>query len=96
MVDAVSKLVHSKHQPARQGDSRVNIPASPQPRGSMNTPGMRLRGRDLQGRSYDIAFSESDFQMSGGKLAQNIGHGDADAANAGTPAHLAGVDGDAC
>jgi S1-C subfamily serine protease len=68
MVDAVSKLVHSKHQPSRQGHSRVNIPASPQPRGSVNTPRMRLRGRDLQGRSYDIAFSDSDFQLSGGKL----------------------------
>ncbi len=68
MVDAVSKLVHSKHQPARQGHSRVNIPASPHPRASMNTPEMRLRGRDLQGRSYDIPFSDSDFQLSGGKL----------------------------
>lgn len=68
MVDAVSKLVHSKHQRTGHGASRVNIPASPQPHGSMNTPGMRLRGRDLQGRSYDIALSDSDFQMSGGKL----------------------------
>ena len=68
MVDAVSKLVHSRHQPAGHGASRVNIPASPRPRGSMNTPGMRLRGRDLQGCSYDISFSDSDFQLSGGKL----------------------------
>ena len=68
MVDAVSKLVHSRHQPAGHGASRVNVPASPQPRGSMNTPGMRLRGRDLQGCSYDISFSDSDFQLSGGKL----------------------------
>jgi S1-C subfamily serine protease len=67
MVDAVSKLVHSRHQPAGHGASRVNIPASPQ-RSPMSTPGMRLRGRDLHGCSYDISFSDSDFKMSGGKL----------------------------
>jgi hypothetical protein len=68
MVDAVSKLAHARHQPAGQAAARVNIPASPQPRGSTNSPNMRLRGRDLQGRSYDLAFNEADFGMASGKL----------------------------
>ena len=33
--------------------------------------------------------------IAGGKLAQNIGHRDAYAANAGMPAHLPGIDGNA-
>lgn len=66
MVDAVSKLVHSKHQPVGQRAYRATIP--PPPHASMNTGGMRLRGRDLEGRSYDIAFSDSDFHLAGGKL----------------------------
>ena len=68
IVDAVSKLVHSKHQPTAQANYRANILATPQPRGSISTPGMRLRGRDLHGLSYDIAFTDADFQLSGGKL----------------------------
>ena len=68
MVDAVSKLVHSKHQRSGQAGYREKVPVIPQPRTPTNTRGMRLRGRDLQGRSYDIAFSDSDFQRSGGKL----------------------------
>lgn len=66
MVDAVSKLVHSKRQPDGHPGYSANI--SPPPRTSMNSAGMRLRGRDLQGRSYDLAFSESDFHQAGGRL----------------------------
>ena len=29
---------------------------------------MHLRGRDLQGLSYDLAFNESDFLRGGGRL----------------------------
>lgn len=66
MVDAVSKLVHSKRPPAGQPAYHANIP--PPPHTPLKTAGLRLRGRDLQGRSYDLAFSDSDFQLSGGKL----------------------------
>jgi hypothetical protein len=66
MVNAVSSLVHAKRQPAGQAAHRANIPAPP--RTPLKTAGMRLRGRDLQGRSYDFAFSDSDFNLSGGKL----------------------------
>jgi hypothetical protein len=72
MVDAVSKLVHSKRPPAGQPAYRANIP--PPPHTPLKTAGLRLRGRDLQGRSYDLAFSDSDFRLSGGKLVIGRNH----------------------
>jgi len=74
VADAVSKLGRSKRQPVAQAASRVNVSVSPEQRGSMGTHGMRLRGRDLQGRSYDMVFSTSDFQKSGGKLVIGRNH----------------------
>ena len=29
---------------------------------------MRLRGRDMQGLSYDLAFTDADFRSGGGRL----------------------------
>jgi hypothetical protein len=72
MVGAVSKLVHSRrpaphpapHQAVRPAPSRSPVPTPP-----VSGQGtMRLRGRDPQGISYDLAFNESDFQRGGGRL----------------------------
>jgi pSer/pThr/pTyr-binding forkhead associated (FHA) protein len=69
MVDAVSKLIKPKPQRTVAAAPRTNTPPpAQQPQAALTAPRLRLRGRDLQGRSYDIAFSEADFQRSGGKL----------------------------
>jgi hypothetical protein len=65
MVGAVSKLIHSQRhatgQPARRSPIPPVLPAS-------NDGRMRLRGRDLQGISFDLAFNEADFRRGGGRL----------------------------
>jgi hypothetical protein len=64
---AVANTLSKLHHPA------PNAPAASPAPARVATPaqalaGMRLRGRDLQGRSYDLAFSDADFQRSGGIL----------------------------
>lgn len=66
MVDAMSRMIRStKHdRPSsspRQGHGSAVTPAKVQ--GSM-----RLRGRDLQGISFDVEFSNVDFRRHGGRL----------------------------
>ena len=68
MVDAVSRVVRSKRPASGQGDYRATVPPPPPPRGSSHGRVMRLRGRDMQGHSYDIAFNNDNFQRSGGRL----------------------------
>lgn len=76
MVEAVSKLVHSRRSapnPApRHAPHQAAPPApnpSPVPVPAVSGQGtMRLRGRDPQGISYDLAFNDSDFRRSGGRL----------------------------
>jgi hypothetical protein len=65
MVGAMSRVVHSRKHGAGHAPHRHPQPASnPSPaRGTM-----RLRGRDLQGRSYDLAFGPADFQRHGNRL----------------------------
>jgi hypothetical protein len=69
MVDAMSRVVRSRKQdagqPAHRHAHRASIP-SKSPAVACGT--MRLRGRDLQGLSYDLAFNQSDFQRHGGRL----------------------------
>lgn len=75
MVDAMSRVIrstkhdHPPHSPrqahrpaeAQGGHARQSVPAGAH--GSM-----RLRGRDLQGLSFDVAFSGADFRRHGGRL----------------------------
>lgn len=68
MVDAVSKLVHSKHPAPRQPAYPAAIHSPLPPRGLSNGGGMRLRGRDIQGLSYDIPFNDVDFKRGGDRL----------------------------
>jgi len=70
MMDAVSRVARSKRSAGRR---RAGGAASPVAFLPPVTPprtggGMRLRGRDLRGLSYDIAFTEADFRRSGGRL----------------------------
>ena len=78
LVDSVSKLVNSKRHASRNLPHQFAPPApmvSPAPNPAVSGQGtMRLRGRDLQGISYDLAFNESDFRRSGGRLV--IGRND--------------------
>lgn len=62
MVDAVSKLVHSRRPDSPPHGRHPHLPASP------NRSTMRLRGRDLHGLSYDLSFTEADFRRAGGRL----------------------------
>ncbi len=72
MVDAMSRMVGSR----RAGGSPPRQPGRPSPddqAGRMNSPipqtgTLRLRGRDSQGRSFDLPFSAGDFQRNGGRL----------------------------
>lgn len=72
MVDAMSRVVRSRKHDAVPAVHRsahpATIPATPRTPPSMNGGGMRLRGRDLHGLSYDIPFTQSDFQRGGGRL----------------------------
>lgn len=68
MVDAVSRLVHSRRH-AKPPKPRP-APAPPQPVGSR----MRMRGRDMQGHAHDLTFNDADFHRSGGRLV--IGRND--------------------
>lgn len=68
MVGAVSKLVGPPKSVVKSQPQRSRPAVTPPPISSSRAGGMRLRGRDLQGRSYDLPFSESDFKMGGGKL----------------------------
>ncbi|MCB1134152.1 MAG: trypsin-like peptidase domain-containing protein, partial [Verrucomicrobiae bacterium] len=69
MVDAMSRVIPSRRSAPRRtpqgfergGHSRQALPSAD--RGTM-----RLRGRDVQGRSFDLAFSKSDFDRAGGRL----------------------------
>lgn len=59
--------------PLRRNKTPRSNPSSniaPAPQSAMPTRAVRmcLRGRDLTGRSYEIPFSESDFQRHGGTL----------------------------
>lgn len=68
MVGAVSKLVGPPKSVVKSPPQRSRPAVTAPPISSSHAGGMRLRGRDLQGRSYDLPFSESDFKMGGGKL----------------------------
>lgn len=72
MVDAMSRVVRSKPAASGQAAYRVSapatIPAQASPRASSNGGKLRLRGRDLQGISYDIAFNNEDFGRCGNRL----------------------------
>ncbi|MDP4898340.1 MAG: trypsin-like peptidase domain-containing protein [Akkermansiaceae bacterium] len=71
MVDAMSRVVRSRKHADTPNIQRPYQPAPiPPPQGSplLNGGGMRLRGRDLQGISYDIPFTESDFRRGGDRL----------------------------
>ena len=68
MVDAMSRVVRSKRPASAQAAYRATIPAQASPRASSNAGTMRLRGRDMQGLSYDIAFNDADFRRCGGRL----------------------------
>jgi hypothetical protein len=74
MVDAMSRVVRSKRHAASQADYRAANPAQASPRTSSNGGTMRLRGRDLQGLSYDIAFTDADFRSCGGRLVIGRNH----------------------
>ena len=66
MVGAVSKLIrsqrHARGQPVRH--SPIPEPTFP----ASNDGRLRLRGRALQGTSFDLAFNEADFRRGGGRL----------------------------
>ena len=66
MVGAVSKLIHLQRHAPGQPVGRSPIPAPVPP--ASNADRMRLRGRDLQGLSFDLAFNEADFRRGGGRL----------------------------
>ncbi|MEO0016739.1 MAG: hypothetical protein RLZZ522_22, partial [Verrucomicrobiota bacterium] len=68
MVDAVSKLVHSRHSDSPPHGRRARPPAPGAPSSPQHCGTMRLRGRDLHGLSYDLAFTEADFRRCGGRL----------------------------
>jgi hypothetical protein len=76
MGDTLSRMVHSKRQTPGHQDQRapssggrpVPMPAAP------NSGGLRLRGRDLQGRSYDLSFNQADFRRNGGRLVVGRSH----------------------
>jgi len=68
MVDAMSRVVRSKRPVSGQAAYPATIPAQASPRVSSNNGTMRLRGRDMQGLSYDIAFNDADFRRCGGRL----------------------------
>lgn len=79
MVDAMSRLVHSKRsQPAAPSHRSGHQPKQTVQHVPTNAPigggQMRLRGRDQQGNSYDVAFSPTDFSKSNGRLV--IGRND--------------------
>jgi S1-C subfamily serine protease len=64
MVDAVSRVVHPKRKVSGQTAFSPAIPAVPM----IQRGGMRLRGRDIHGRSYNLAVTEADFRRGGGRL----------------------------
>lgn len=75
MIDAMSRAIRpqKQKQPAytpRQAHGPAAVPAGhsrePIPSGAQSS--MRLRGRDLQGLSFDIPFRGSDFLRHGGRL----------------------------
>jgi hypothetical protein len=73
MVDAMSRVLNTKRSDSPQPAYRVSMPANQAPAGypaqsSSGRGGMRLRGRDLHGISYDIAFNDSDFRRCGNRL----------------------------
>ena len=73
MVDALSRVVHSKrHGHPQPSPRQAHSPAPPAPappgRTVAQSGSMRLRGRDLHGQSYDLSFSEPDFHRHGGRL----------------------------
>jgi len=69
MVNAVSRLVHHKQAGGGQAVHRAATPArTPSPAAPNARNSMRLRGRDMQGLSYDLAFTDADFRRCGGRL----------------------------
>ena len=69
MVDAMSRLVHHKQAGGGQAVHRGSPPARPPTPATPNARNsMRLRGRDMQGLSYDLAFTDADFRRCGGRL----------------------------
>jgi hypothetical protein len=75
MVDAMSRVIRShKHDRPAYTPSQAHSPAAA-PAGHSREPipvgaqgSMRLRGRDLQGLSFDIPFWGTDFRRHGGRL----------------------------
>jgi hypothetical protein len=71
MVNVVSKLIHRRN-PANLRPQASGKSISPQSLERIANghydKGLMLRGRDLQGRSFEMNFRESDFKKSGCKL----------------------------
>jgi hypothetical protein len=71
MVDAVSRVVRTSRHDAREAKNQNRFPS---PRAQISSdflPGhanMRLRGRDLHGRSYDLVFGNNEFRRHGNRL----------------------------
>ena len=74
MVDAMSRLVHPKRAGSGQSVHHGSSPPVPPYSAPNSRVTMRLRGRDIQGISYDIPFTESDFRRSGGRLVIGRNH----------------------
>ena len=68
MVNAMSRVVRSKRPTSEPPSFGGTIPTQPPPRTRSGSGTMRLRGRDIQGLSYDIAFNDADFRRCGGRL----------------------------
>jgi hypothetical protein len=73
MVDAMSRVIRSHkhdHSPRQAHNPAASSPGYPNRQAThAGVQGsMRLRGRDLQGLSFDIPFSGADFLRHGGRL----------------------------
>ena len=69
MVDAVSRVVRPKRHDVSDAGYRHGPPVSNPHKSPANAVGnMRLRGRDLQGRSYDLVFGFKDFGRHANRL----------------------------
>jgi len=69
VVDAVSRVVRPKRNDISDAGYRHGPPVSNPYKSPANAAGnMRLRGRDLQGRSYDLVFGSRDFGRHANRL----------------------------
>jgi hypothetical protein len=69
VVDAVSRVVRPKRNDISDAGYRHEPPVSNPYKSPANAASnMRLRGRDLQGRSYDLVFGSRDFGRHANRL----------------------------